>query len=361
MKFEFDSVGVIGAGGWGTALSILLSNRGYHVDLWVREEETRREILEVRTNSIFLPGVTIPRGVEPHTSLETVAGRNNLLLLPIPAQHMRSVVKELASFVTPGHIFVHCSKGIETRTLLRISQVIEEELPSFCRGRILVLSGPSHAEEVARGIPTAVVVAGSHLDLAVAVQNALMTPYFRIYTSADVIGVELGGALKNIIAIAAGISDGLGFGDNTKAALMTRGLAEIARLGIAMGASPLTFSGLSGLGDLIVTCTSGHSRNRWAGMEIGKGRKPEDVLGGTRMVVEGVPTTQAAYNLARKFGVEMPITESLYEVLFCGRNPQEAVVSLMTRGAKHEMAGLGFDCNNDGDRGGLGVSGRQKP
>jgi len=331
------NIGIIGAGGWGTALSILMARKGFRVDLWSRDPEVVAEILEERTNQAFLPGVAIPRGVHPTLEMQEVIRNNSLLLLPVPSQHLREVARAARPYITPRHVIVHCSKGIETETLLRMSQVLEEELPSCQGGRILVLSGPSHAEEVARGIPTAIVVAGRDKALCEAVQDMLMAPEFRVYISPDVIGVELGGALKNIIALAAGISDGLGFGDNTKAALMTRGIAEIARLGTKMGADPLTFSGLAGIGDLIVTCTSVHSRNRRAGIEIGRGKPISEVMASTKMVIEGIPTTLAGKRLADKYGVEMPITQKLYSVLFGGLNPKDAVTELMARGKKEEI------------------------
>lgn len=332
--------GVIGAGGWGTALSMLLARKGYRVDLWAREEEVAREISNLRTNETFLPGITIPDSVIATTDLGEVVGRNTLLFVPVPSQHMRGVIRAARPHLGRNHIIIHAGKGIEEESLLRLSQVIVEELPPELHDNIGVISGPSHAEEVAREVPTAIVAASVDERVAKLAQDALMCPSMRVYTSHDVIGVELGGALKNVIALATGIADGLGFGDNTRAALMTRGLAEIARLGIALGANPLTFAGLSGMGDLAVTCMSMHSRNRRAGMEIGRGRKVEEVLASTRMVVEGVPTTRAAVALARRVGVDMPVAEKLYEILFSGLDPMQAVTDLMTRDPQAETSSM---------------------
>lgn len=333
-------VGVIGAGGWGTALSILLARKGFRVDLWAREEEVAREISNSRTNETFLPGVAVPEGVVARTGLGEVVNGNALLFVPVPAQHMRAVVRAARPYLRPDHVVIHAGKGIEEGTLLRLSQVIAEELPPELHDNIGVISGPSHAEEVARDVPTAVVAASVNDKVARLAQETLMCPTMRVYTSHDVIGVELGGALKNVVAIATGIADGLGFGDNTRAALMTRGLAEIARLGIALGANPLTFAGLSGMGDLVVTCMSMHSRNRRAGMEIGRGRKVEEVLASTPMVVEGVPTARAAVALGRRVGVDMPVAEKLHEILFSGLDPMQAVTDLMTRDPQAETSSV---------------------
>lgn len=329
-------IGVIGAGGWGTALAILLSDEGHEVDLWAREKEVADEISTRRTNEAFLQEVTVPERVFATCDLEKVVRKNKFLLFPVPAQHVRGVVKAARPFLTREHILIHAGKGIEEGTLLRLSQVFAEELPSELNENIGVISGPSHAEEVARGVPTAIVAASADERVARIAQQTLMCPTLRVYTSSDITGVELGGALKNVIALATGISDGLGFGDNTRAAIMTRGLAEMVRLGVAMGASPLTFSGLSGMGDLIVTCMSMYSRNRRAGIEIGRGRPVDEVLRSTKKVVEGIPTTRAVVELSRRLGVEMPIASKLHAVLFSGFDPREAVGNLMMRGAVAE-------------------------
>jgi len=328
--------GVIGAGGWGTALSMLLARNGFEVDLWAHEEEVAQEISNSRTNETFLPGVKIPRGVRATTDLGEVVGRNTLLFVPVPSQYMRGVIRAARPYLGREHAVIHAGKGIEEGSLLRLSQVIAEELPPELHDNIGVISGPSHAEEVAREVPTAIVAASFDGRVAKLAQEALMCPTMRVYTSHDVIGVELGGALKNVVALATGIAEGLGFGDNTRAALMTRGLAEIARLGIVLGANPLTFAGLSGMGDLVVTCMSMHSRNRRAGIEIGRGRKADEVLASTKMVVEGVPTTRAAVMLARRMGVDMPVAEKLHEILFSELDPMQAVTDLMTRDPQAE-------------------------
>jgi len=327
-------VAIVGAGSWGTALSAMLAKKGIQVKLWVREREICEQIEKARENIRYLPGVLIPSDVFPTQSLEEALKGAELTVLAVPSQYIRGMAQQIAPFVPSGHVIVNVAKGLEMDTLLRLSQVIEQEIPS---ARVAVLSGPSHAEEVGRDIPTAVVCASYRKEDAEFVQDVFMGPTFRVYTNPDVIGVEMGGALKNIIALAAGISDGLGFGDNSKAALITRGIAEISRLGQAMGAHPLTFAGLAGIGDLVVTCTSMHSRNRRAGILIGQGKPLEEVLDSIGMVVEGVTTCKAAYQLANKHGISMPITEQLYHVLFEGKHPKEAVSELMLRSRTHEI------------------------
>lgn len=324
-------VGIIGAGGWGTALAVLMGDQGYTVDLWAREQEVACEINTCRTNSSFLEGVFISENVCATCDMEKVIKMNSILLIPVPAQHMRNVIRQARPHLTCDHILIHAAKGIEEGTLMRVSEVIAQELPAGMNKNIGVLSGPSHAEEVARGVPTAVVVASYHTNVANLAQETLRCSTFRVYTSKDVIGVELGGALKNVIALATGVSDGLGFGDNTRAAIMTRGIAEIVRLGVALGASPMTFAGLSGMGDVIVTCMSMLSRNRRAGMRIAKGEKVEEVLASTKMVVEGVTTTKAAVALSNKHNVELPIASALSKVLFEDLDPRKAVEDLMLR------------------------------
>lgn len=325
---------IVGAGSWGTALSAMLAKKGIEVNLWVREEEIYHQIKDLRENRRYLPGVLIPAGVIPTRSLDEALKGAGLTVLAVPSQYVRAMARQIAPLIPKGHVVVNVAKGFEMDTLLRLSQVIEQEIPS---ARVVVLSGPSHAEEVGRDIPTAVVSASYNKEDAELVQDVFMGPTFRVYTNPDVIGVEVAGALKNIIALAAGINDGLGFGDNSKAALITRGIAEISRLGKAMGAHPLTFSGLAGIGDLVVTCTSMHSRNRRAGILIGQGKPLNEVLESIGMVVEGVNTCKVAYRLAQKYGVSMPITQQLYQVLFEGKDPREAVTQLMLRGRKHEM------------------------
>lgn len=328
-----NTVSVIGSGSWGTALSVLLAKKGLDVRLWGYKKDTFDAIIRERENRKYLPGVEIPQNVQVFLKQEEAIQGGDLVLLSVPSQAVRTTAQSISSYIADGQIVINTAKGLEVKTLKRLSQVIQEEIP---QGRAVVLSGPSHAEEVARDIPTTVVSASEDIDAAELVQDVFMSSSFRVYTNSDLIGVETGGALKNIIALAAGISDGLGFGDNTKAALMTRGIAEIARMGNAMGASILTFAGLSGVGDLIVTCTSMHSRNRRAGILIGQGNSLDEALKDVGMVVEGVTTCEAAYELSRSLNVEMPITEQLYEVLFQGKDPRAAVEELMLRNRTHE-------------------------
>jgi glycerol-3-phosphate dehydrogenase (NAD(P)+) len=286
---------------------------------------------QLRENKRYLPGVVLPGCLTLSSDLTLLNA--DLVILSVPSHSVREAARRLESYLRSGCIVVNTAKGLEEGTGLRLSEVLTEELP---QNSIVVLSGPSHAEEVGRNMPTTVVAAAKD-GSAERVQDLMMTPKFRVYTNPDVIGVELGGALKNIIALCTGIAEGLGFGDNTKAALMTRGLAEIARLGVAMGGHPLTFAGLSGIGDLIVTCTSRHSRNRRAGVALGQGKLLETVLNEVGMVVEGVRATRAAYTLAERKNIPMPITEQAYKVLFEGANPKAAVTDLMQRGKRHEL------------------------
>lgn len=333
-------IAVIGAGSWGSALSIVLSDNNHEVRLWGRDKSQMKEINEKHTNEKYLPNVLIPKNVTGYTSLEDAVKEVEAIVLVVPTKAIREVLKDLRQCLKEKVTFIHASKGIEPDSLKRISEMIEEEMPEFLRKSVVVLSGPSHAEEVSLRQPTTVTSSSLQLDEAEYVQDLFMNMHFRVYTNADLIGVELGGALKNIIALGAGLTNGLGFGDNAKAALMTRGLAEIARLGIKLGANPLTFAGLSGLGDLIVTCTSVHSRNWRAGNLLGQGKSLEEVLSSMGMAVEGVRTTKAAYQLALREGVEMPITTVLYDVLFNEKQPQIAVDELMGRVKTHEVENL---------------------
>jgi len=329
-------IGILGAGGWGTALAILLESNGHSVHLWEYRKEVALELSRSRENRDFLPGVNIPENIKITSDIEEAAAEKDLILFTLPSHIVRVVGEKISNLQLDNSLIVSCSKGIENHTLLRMSQVILETIPNFPEERIVVLSGPSHAEEVGRGIPTVVVAASTNEKSSKQVQDIFMCPTFRVYSSKDVIGVELGGSLKNIIAIAAGISDGVDFGDNTKAALMTRGIVEITRLGTVMGANSLTFAGLSGIGDLIVTCTSRHSRNRYLGEQLGKGKSLREVLDSMVMVAEGVRTTQSANDLSKTYGVEMPITREVYRVLFEGKKPRKAVYDLMTRNPKVE-------------------------
>ncbi len=326
---------VIGAGGWGTTLAHLLAQRGHDVVLWARSEAHAAEMESSRQNPTYLSGITLHPDLHVTSDPRRLADRR-LYVFAVPSQATRKVAADLAPHIGSGAgICVTASKGIEKVTMLRMTEVLSQAL-SVGSERLLSLSGPSHAEEVAREVPTAVVVAGDDHTLATEVQAAFLLPFFRVYSSSDVIGVEIAGALKNVIAVCAGILDGAGFGDNTKAALMTRGLAEMRRLGVALGAEEHTFSGLAGLGDLVVTCSSRHSRNRFVGEELGRGKLLTEVLEGMKMVAEGVTTTQSAYELAKAHRIEMPIVEETYRILFEGKDPRTAVNDLMTRNPKSE-------------------------
>ncbi|MFC4078104.1 NAD(P)H-dependent glycerol-3-phosphate dehydrogenase [Salinithrix halophila] len=332
-----NKTAVLGAGSWGTVLAAVLADNGNEVTLWARRKDAADEINTEHINSRYLPGRVLPDHLYATTDLKEAVADKDLILVVVPSQSVRDVAREAAPYIGRNTVVVHASKGFELSSLKRISEVLREELPDYLKDRVAVLSGPSHAEEVIRHSPTTVVVASEAPAVAQAAQALLINSYFRVYTHPDVIGVEIGGSLKNIIALGAGLSDGLGFGDNAKAALITRGLAEIARLGMAMGAKPITFAGLSGVGDLVVTCTSRHSRNWRAGHLLSQGNSLDEVLDQMGMVVEGVKTTQAAYRLARQHGVEMPITRELNDVLFLGKEPQRAVEDLMGRGKTDEM------------------------
>ncbi|WP_144699357.1 NAD(P)H-dependent glycerol-3-phosphate dehydrogenase [Fictibacillus phosphorivorans] len=332
-----DNVAVLGAGSWGTALAIVLADNGHNVSLWGRREDQVNEINNDHKNEKYLPGVELPENIQATTQLKECVKEADTIVLVTPTKAMREVLGQLKKELSSPVTIVHASKGIEPGTYKRISEIIEEELPLSVLDSVVVLSGPSHAEEVSLRQPTTVTVSSVNMKSAEKVQDLFINQNFRVYTNPDVVGVELGGALKNIIALGAGLSDGLGYGDNAKAALITRGLAEIARLGTHMGANPLTFSGLTGIGDLIVTCTSVHSRNWRAGNMLGKGMKLEDVLENMGMVVEGVRTTQAAYELSKREEVEMPITQVLYDVLFNNKGAKQAVDDLMQRSRTHEV------------------------
>ena len=331
------NIGVIGAGSWGTTLAVVLHENGHAVTMWSYTRSDVETMLATRRNSTYMPGLELPREVVVTSDLESALAGKDMLLLSTPAQFMRGVLFT-ASLIDIGEpLIVNVAKGIETTTLLRMSEVVAALFEGRVYPKYAVLSGPSHAEEVALGKATSVVAASADPEVTQAVQRVFMRPYFRVYGSTDVIGVELGGSLKNVIAIGAGICDGAGFGDSTKAALITRGIAEMRRLGIALGAEPHTFAGLSGLGDLIVTTMSRHSRNRYVGEEIGKGRSLDDVLASMRMVAEGVETTRSAHELALRNDVEMPITHQMYSMLFDGKNPAHAMKDLMTRAARDEV------------------------
>ena len=327
---------VWGAGGWGTALATLLAEQHESVWLYSRNPKVVDEIIATHENSDYLPGVTVPDQLMVSADVMAALYAVDVLIIAVPSHAMRENVRKVAQYIPASCIVVSAVKGLEADTCKRMTTIIREEVPALA-DRVVVLSGPNHAEEVGRKIPSASVVASENRQLAESIQDILMTPSFRIYTNPDMLGVEIAGALKNVIALGTGIAEGLGFGDNSKAAFMTRGLTEITRLGVALGASAPTFSGLSGLGDLIATCTSRHSRNRRAGVEIGKGRTIEEIQADTSMVIEGVRATMAAVKLAAACGVEMPITQATYQVLYEGKEPREAVKELMNRGKRHEM------------------------
>ncbi len=327
------TVAVIGSGSWGTALAIQLKRAGNNVILWSFKEEEAAAILSERENKEFLPGIKLDSDIVITSKDEDVTWAD-MIVFSTPSKFVRNMAKRFAPFVKENQIVVNVAKGLEEGSLLRLSQVIKEEIPQC---RVAVLSGPSHAEEVGRNMATAIVAASEDASVAEEVQNAFMTPMFRVYTNSDIVGVELGGALKNLIALAAGISDGCGFGDNTKAALMTRGLHEISRLGVAMGAKRETFAGLAGVGDLIVTCTSMHSRNRRAGILLGQGKNLKEALDEVHMVVEGVSNAKAAYELSKKLNINMPITHEINTVLYEGKDVKQAVYDLMTRDKVEEI------------------------
>lgn len=332
-----EKIAVIGAGSWGTALAIVLADNDNEVKLWGRREDQINEINQHHTNEKYLPNVTLPTNIIGYTGIEEAIKDVETIVLVTPTKAMREVLSTLCGLLKNPVTFVHASKGIEPGTFKTISTILEEEIPEELRKAIVVLSGPSHAEEVSLRQPTTVTVSSKDIQAAEYVQELFINSSFRVYTNLDVIGVELGGALKNIIALGAGMSDGLGYGDNAKAALLTRGLAEITRLGVKMGGNPLTFAGLSGLGDLVATCTSVHSRNWKAGNLLGKGQKLDEVLESIGMVVEGVRTTKAAYQLSTNQDVEMPITSVLYEILFNNKDPKQGVDELMRRTPTHEV------------------------
>ena len=332
-----EDVAVLGAGSWGTALSLVLADNGHRVRLWGHNEASIQEINKTHMNIKYLPEVKLPETIFGYFSLEEALQDINTVILAVPTKAIREVLQQTIRFRTKPLTVVHVSKGIEPDSLLRISEIIEQELPVSLRKDIVVLSGPSHAEEVSLRHPTTVAVSSKNMEAAEKIQDLFINNNFRVYTNPDIIGVEIGGALKNIIALAAGISDGLGYGDNAKAALITRGLAEIARLGTKMGANPLTFSGLTGIGDLIVTCTSVHSRNWRAGHLLGLGKSLDEVLENMGMVVEGVRTTKAAYQLSKQYDVNMPISNALYNILFNNVSAKNAVDSLMGRDKTVEM------------------------
>lgn len=331
---------ILGGGAWGLALAKLLSENGHEVKVWEYNPDYVRLLQETRSNPNLLKGVSLPDDILFSNSFaDVLTPETEHLIFAIPSQFLRQAVRNASTYLcnlTNLKTIINVAKGIEETTLKRMSEVLKEELPACQKAKVICLSGPSHAEEVARGIPTAVVLAGDDAELLTSLQPLFSNTYFRVYRSADLIGVEIGAAVKNIIAIAAGIIDGLSFGDNTKGALLTRGLVEIQRLGVALGAQSETFLGLSGVGDLFTTAASQHSRNRFVGFEIGRGKSLTEILSSMQAVAEGVATTRSVHALCHKMGVDMPITEQVYEVLFNNKSPKLAMVELMTRSLKSE-------------------------
>ena len=333
-------ISVMGAGSWGTALAILLNNNGHQVILWSALGDEVALLCEKRENPAKLPGVKIPEGILITKDEKLAMDQPDVVILAVPSPFTRSTSKRLAPYVRQGQIIVNVAKGVEEKTLMTLSEIIEQEIPC---ADVCVLSGPSHAEEVSRGLPTTCVVSAHKRATAEYLQEIFMSPVFRVYTTPDILGVELGGALKNVIALAAGTADGLGYGDNTKAALITRGIAEIGRLGVKMGSKAETFAGLSGIGDLIVTCASVHSRNRKAGYLMGKGYTMKEAMDEVKMVVEGVYSAKAAKELAEKYEVEMPIVDEVNKILFEDKPAADAVLDLMLRDKKVEISSLPWD------------------
>lgn len=331
-------VAIIGAGGWGTALANVAAINHNQVAIWVRRPELAEKMIKSRENTDYLPGIKISDSIDISSNLGNVIKDAGCVVMAVPSQAMDSVAKQVCRYIEKKDtIIVSASKGLEIGSFRRMSEILAQHMPAKIRKNIAVLSGPSHAEEVGKNLPAAVVAASERREIAEAIQDIFMNEFFRVYTNPDIKGVELGGALKNIIAIAVGISDGLGYGDNTRAALITRGIVEITRLGVQLGAHPATFAGLAGIGDLVVTCNSMHSRNRRAGIQIGQGIPPKQVIESTNMVIEGITTTKAVFPLAQRHGIEMPITEQLHAVLFQQKDPLTAVSDLMRRDGKHEI------------------------
>ena len=348
-------VGVLGAGSWGTALAVLLANKGNKTVLWARNQEFAKQIRESRENKSYLPGIELPAALEITSDISKAVTDKEVILFVVPSHGLREVAKQVSMALddlskSPNHqitkspnlpyALVSASKGIENRTLLTMTEIMEEVLPSRLSGRLAALSGPSFAQEEASSVPTAVTIAASEHKLCTGLQDLFTTETFRVYTSLDLMGVQLGGALKNVMAIASGISDGMGFGTNTRAALITRGLAEMSRLGMRLGANPLTFAGLAGLGDLVLTCTGDLSRNRQVGLKLGQGRSIDTILKEMSMVAEGVKTTNSVYAMAEKYKVEMPITNQVYRVLYKGLDPKNAVNELLTRPPRQELGDI---------------------
>lgn len=334
------NIGVLGAGSWGTALALLLKQNGHQVTIWSIDKAEVEMLSVKREHESKLPGVKIPEEIQITNDLEPAITGKDFLVLAVPSPFTRSTAKSMAPYVAEGQIIVDVAKGIEENSLMTLSMQIEQEIP---QADVAVLSGPSHAEEVGRGLPTIVVIGARTQQTAEYLQEAFRSPVFRVYVSPDILGIELGGSLKNVIALAAGMADGMGYGDNTKAALITRGIAEIARLGVKMGGNPNTFAGLTGIGDLIVTCASVHSRNRKAGYLMGQGKTMQEAMDEVKMVVEGVYSAKAAAKLAKEYEVSMPIVDQVNEILFNGMNAADAVNGLMLRDNRSEHDSIPWD------------------
>ena len=335
-----DKLVILGTGSWGTTLAVLFARLGLNVTLWARTPAEAAALNAHRENVDFLPGILFPLTLHVTHDPAEAARAASILLVVVPSQTVRANIREWRRFIQPESIVVSAAKGIEVGSLMRMTEILQAELPQLTPDKIAVLSGPNIAREIAAGLPASTVVAAESEHTARSVQTALMSPVFRIYTHTDVCGLELAGALKNIYAIAAGVADGYSVGENAKAALLTRALAEMTRLGVALGATPQTFAGLSGMGDLICTCASPHSRNHTLGQRLAQGQKLSEVLASMKMVAEGISTTQAAHDLASKSGVEMPLMEQVYAVLFEDKSPRQAIADLMGRGARTEFYGL---------------------
>jgi glycerol-3-phosphate dehydrogenase (NAD(P)+) len=337
-------IGVLGAGSWGTTLAVLLANKKIKTVLWARDQEFAKQIRKSRENKSYLPGIELPATLEITSDIAKAVLNKEVILFVVPSHGLRKVTKQIAMALSDftqstnlPYALVSASKGIENRTLLTMTEIMKEVLPSRLSGRLAALSGPSFSQEVASSIPTAITMAASEHRLCTGLQDLFTTETFRVYTSLDLMGVQLGGALKNVMAIASGISDGMGFGTNTRAALITRGLAEMSRLGMRLGANPLTFAGLAGLGDLVLTCTGDLSRNRQVGLKLGQGQSIKNILKEMSMIAEGVKTASSAYAMAEKYKVDMPITNQVYKVLYEGLDPKDAVNELLKRPPRQEL------------------------
>jgi len=326
-----ENIGVIGAGAWGTVLAILLTEKKHDVTLWMYEQDLAEETARIRENRVFLPGFGLPASIKVTSSLETAVKDKSILLFVMPSHTVRTVTKQLRPFLSDNAVIICASKGIELDTLMLLSDVLKDVLPEAFHDRLCFLSGPSFAKEVAQKMPTAITLAAYDPEIGEKAQDVLSNTYFRVYTNPDVIGVELAGSLKNVVAIAAGVLQGMGYGYNSMAALLTRGLVEMARLGSSMGANPLTFSGLAGMGDLVLTCTGGLSRNRSLGVRLGKGEQLNDIVKGMKTVAEGVKTAKASWDLAKKYNINMPIIKEVYQILYEQKDPNQAANDLMNR------------------------------